>query len=197
MTTKLTSADIMALEDYAKVRADERQRVMALKRNRRIEIGPVATAYFECLETIRYQIHEMLRIEHGGPAQIREEIDAYGPLIPNGRELVATVMVEIDEPARRQRFLSRLGGFEETIWIEVGGHTVKAVPETDVDRTTADGKASSVQFLHFPFTDGAIDAFSLPKARVTIGIEHPEYRHMAVMPEAMRACLSEDFVPNS
>lgn len=197
MTTKLTSADIMALDDYAKVRAGERQRIMALKQNRRIGIGPVATAFFECLETIRYQIQEMLGIERGGEAQVREEIEAYGSLIPNGRELVATVMVEIDEPTRRQRFLSCLGGFEETVWIEVGGHTVKAVPETDIDRTTADGKASSVQFVHFPFADEAIDAFSEPGARVTIGIEHPEYRHMAVMPEVMRACLSEDFDSDS
>ena len=146
--------------------------------------------------TIRHQVHEMVHIERGGPEQVREEIGAYGSLVPNGRELVATLMVEIDDPVRRRRVLGRLGGFEDTVWIEVGGHTVRAVPETDLDRTTADGKASSVQFLHFPFPGEVITAFSAAGARVTIGIGHGEYQHMAVMPEAMRAALSADFTPD-
>jgi hypothetical protein len=196
MTTTLTAEDIMAAADYARVRRAERQRMIALKRDRRISIGPVATAYFENFDTIRHQVHEMVHIEHGGPAQVREEIEAYGPLVPNGRELVATLMVEIDDPVRRRRVLGRLGGFEDTVWVEVGGHTVRAVPETDLDRTTADGKASSVQFLHFPFHGEAITAFSAAGARVTIGIGHAEYHHMAVMPEAMRAALAADFTPD-
>ena len=196
MTATLTSEDIMAPADYARVRQAERQRMIALKRHRRISIGPVATAYFENFDTIRHQVHEMVHIEHGGPEQVREEIGAYGSLVPNGRELVATLMVEIDDPVRRRRVLGRLGGFEETVWIEVGGHTVRAVPETDLDRTTADGKASSVQFLHFPFPGEVITAFSAAGARVTIGIGHGEYQHMAVMPEAMRAALSADFTPD-
>jgi len=196
MTATLTSEDIMAPADYARVRQAERQRMIALKRHRRISIGPVATAYFENFDTIRHQVHEMVHIERGGPEQVREEIGAYGSLVPNGRELVATLMVEIDDPVRRRRVLGRLGGFEETVWIEVGGHTVRAVPETDLDRTTADGKASSVQFLHFPFPGEVITAFSAAGARVTIGIGHGEYQHMAVMPEAMRAALSADFTPD-
>ena len=196
MTATLTAEDIMAPADYARVRQAERQRMIALKRHRRISIGPVATAYFENFDTIRHQVHEMVHIERGGPEQVREEIGAYGSLVPNGRELVATLMVEIDDPVRRRRVLGRLGGFEDTVWIEVGGHTVRAVPETDLDRTTADGKASSVQFLHFPFPGEVITAFSAPGARVTIGIGHGEYQHMAVMPEAMRAALSADFTPD-
>ena len=196
MTATLTSEDIMAPADYARVRQAERQRMIALKRHRRISIGPVATAYFENFDTIRHQVHEMVHIERGGPEQVREEIGAYGSLVPNGRELVATLMVEIDDPVRRRRVLGRLGGFEDTVWIEVGGHTVRAVPETDLDRTTADGKASSVQFLHFPFPGEVITAFSAAGARVTIGIGHGEYQHMAVMPEAMRAALSADFTPD-
>ena len=196
MTAALTSEDIMAPADYARVRQAERQRMIALKRHRRISIGPVATAYFENFDTIRHQVHEMVHIERGGPEQVREEIGAYGSLVPNGRELVATLMVEIDDPVRRRRVLGRLGGFEDTVWIEVGGHTVRAVPETDLDRTTADGKASSVQFLHFPFPGEVITAFSAAGARVTIGIGHGEYQHMAVMPEAMRAALSADFTPD-
>ncbi len=196
MTAALTSEDIMAPADYARVRQAERQRLIALKRHRRISIGPVATAYFENFDTIRHQVHEMVHIERGGPEQVHEEIGAYGSLVPNGRELVATLMVEIDDPVRRRRVLGRLGGFEDTVWIEVGGHTVRAVPETDLDRTTADGKASSVQFLHFPFPGEVITAFSAAGARVTIGIGHGEYQHMAVMPEAMRAALSADFTPD-
>ena len=196
MTATLTSEDIMAPADYARVRQAERQRLIALKRHRRISIGPVATAYFENFDTIRHQVHEMVHIERGGPEQVHEEIGAYGSLVPNGRELVATLMVEIDDPVRRRRVLGRLGGFENTVWIEVGGHTVRAVPETDLDRTTADGKASSVQFLHFPFPGEVITAFSAAGARVTIGIGHGEYQHMAVMPEAMRAALSADFTPD-
>ncbi|MCY4429148.1 MAG: DUF3501 family protein [Rhodospirillales bacterium] len=196
MTATLTSEDIMAPADYARVRQAERHRMIALKRHRRISIGPVATAYFENFDTIRHQVHEMVHIERGGPEQVHEEIWAYGSLVPNGRELVATLMVEIDDPVRRRRGLGRLGGFEDTVWIEVGGHTVRAVPETDLDRTTADGKASSVQFLHFPFPGEVITAFSAAGARVTIGIGHGEYQHMAVMPEAMRAALSADFTPD-
>ncbi len=196
MITTLTFEDIMAAADYARVRGAERRRMIALKRHRRISIGPVATAYFENFDTIRHQVHEMVHIERGGAEQVREEIEAYGPLVPNGRELVATLMVEIDDPVRRRRVLGRLGGFEETVWIEVGGHSVRAVPETDLDRTTADGKASSVQFLHFPFPGEAITAFSAAGARVTIGIGHAEYHHMAVMPEAMRAALAADFTPD-
>ncbi len=196
MTATLTAEDIMAPADYARVRQAERQRMIALKRHRRISIGPVATAYFESFDTIRHQVHEMVHIERGGPEQVREEIGAYGSLVPNGRELVATLMVEIDDPVRRRRVLGRLGGFEDTVWIEVGGHTVRAVAETDLDRTTADGKASSVQFLHFPFPGEVITAFSAAGARVTIGIGHDEYQHMAVMPEAMRAALSADFTPD-
>ncbi len=193
MTAVLRPEDFLSAEAYSKIRAEERQRIVALKRNRRISIGPVATAYFENLDTIRYQIHEMVRIEGGGQEQLHEEIEAYGPLVPNGRELVATLMIEIDDPVRRRRVLGRLGGFEETVSIEIGEHSVRGVPETDLDRTTADGKASSVQFLHFPFSPEAIAAFVSTGARVTMGIEHAEYQHMAVMPEAMRAALSGDF----
>ena len=196
MAAVLTADAIMAAADYARVRRAERRRMVALKRHRRISIGPVATAYFENFDTIRHQVHEMVHVEQGGPGQVREELAAYGSLVPNGRELVATLMVEIDDPVRRRRVLGRLGGFEETVWIEVGGHTVRAVPEADLDRTTADGKASAVQFVHFPFPREAVAAFAAAGARVTIGIGHAEYQHMAVMPEATRAALAADFTPD-
>lgn len=135
----------------------------------------------------------MLYIEKGGEAQIEDELAAYGPMVPNGRELVATVMFEIDDRERRRRFLSKLGGVEETMFIRFDGHEVKGVPEQDVDRSTADGKASSVQFIHFPFTDEQIAAFRNTTGDVIIGFRHPQYAHMTVMPEATRASLAEDF----
>jgi hypothetical protein len=135
----------------------------------------------------------MLYIEKGGEAQIEDELRAYGPLIPNGRELVATVMFEIDDPVRRKAFLGRLGGVEETAFLRFAGETIRGVPEADVDRTTAEGKASSVQFIHFPFTDAQAAKFRAAGTEVVLGFSHPAYGHMSVMQEATRAALAADF----
>ena len=191
--TEITNADILPMEEFAKIRKTKRQELVAVKKNRRIAIGPDATCYFECYETMWWQIHEMLFIEKGGEAQIPDELAAYNPLIPKGQELVCTVMFEIDDPDRRAAILAKLGGVEETMFLEFSGQTVDGVPEADVDRTSADGKASSVQFIHFPFTADQIAAFREPGTAVTIGFRHPEYAHMTIMPEAVRAALSEDF----
>jgi hypothetical protein len=190
---QITHADILPPAEYAAKRGELRKQVVALKRNRRIEVGPVATFYFESFETMLQQIQEMLYIEKGGEEQIAGELAAYNPLIPNGRELTATVMFEIDDPVRRERFLARLGGVEETAFIKLDGETVKGVPEADQDRTTAAGKASSVQFIHFPFTPQQIALFREANRQVVIGFGHPEYSHMAVVPEAVRATLAQDF----
>ena len=195
MATKraLTRADILPPGEYAERRKEERARVLALKRDRRIEVGPVATFHFENRDTLWLQIHEMLHIEKGGEAQIEDELRAYNPLVPNGRELVATIMFEIDEPLRRKAFLDRLGGIENTAFLEFAGETVVGAPEQDVDRTTAEGKASSVQFVHFPFTAGQIAKFRTRDTRVVAGFKHDHYAHMAVMPERVRAALAKDF----
>ncbi len=195
MTTRheLTRADILPWAEYAKGRAEHRRRITAIKRNRRVEVGPYVTFYFESFETMWLQVQEMLHIERGGDAQIVEELAAYNPLIPKGRELVATFMIEIDDPLRRSRVLAGLGGIEETAFIEVGGARVAGKAETDQDRTTAEGKASSVQFVHFPFTDAEVAAFREPNARVILGLSHPNYSHMAVLSEATRAALAADF----
>lgn len=195
MTSKreITRDDIWSMERYAGERKQLRRALVDVKRNRRLEVGPVATFYFENYETMWAQIHEMLFIERGGEEQIADELSAYNPLIPKGRELVATVMFEIDDPQRRQAFLARLGGVEETAFIEVDGEKVVGVPEEDVDRTNAAGKASSVQFIHFPFTDAQAAAFRREGSRVIVGFAHPQYAHMMVMPEAVRAALAEDF----
>lgn len=189
----ITIADILPTAEYAKVRAESRRRIAARKRNRRVEVGPFVTFYFESFETIWLQIQEMIYIEKGDLDQAPGEIEAYNPLIPKGRELVATFMIEIDDPLRRKRVLSTLGGIEDTAFIEVNGEKVAALPETDQDRTTAEGKASSVQFVHFPFTDAQVAAFREPGARVLIGLTHQNYGHLAVIPEAVRAELAGDF----
>ncbi len=183
----------MAMDAYAAVRRDRRREAVALKRDRRMEVGPVAAFYFENYATMWHQVHEMLHIERGGEDQIADELAAYNPLIPQGRELVATVMFEIDDEARRRNFLARLGGVEETAFLRFAGEKVVGVPEADVDRTTADGKASAVQFIHFPFSDDQAAKFSAAGTEVIIGFDHPHYSHMAVMSEAVRASLAEDF----
>lgn len=193
MKHAIAREDIMDIEVYGRERPERRKRLTEVKRNRRLEVGPFATFYFESFETMLHQIHEMLYIEKGGEEQIADELAAYNPLIPNGSELVATVMFEIDEPVRRATALAKLGGVEETVTIRIGDQVVKGMPEADIDRTTAAGKASAVQFIHFPFTKEAIAAFREPGAQVLVGFDHPQYGHMAVMPEAVRAALAEDF----
>jgi hypothetical protein len=189
---ELTRDDILPMEQYVLERRQRRRKLVDVKRNRRIEVGPVCTVYFENYETMWNQVHEMLYIEKGGEEQIADELAAYNPLIPKGRELVATVMFEIDDPTRRKALLSRLGGVEETAFIEFDGETVTGVPEEDVDRTNAAGKASSVQFIHFPFTDEQARKFRQAGTRAVVGLKHPAYAHMAVMPEAVRQALADD-----
>jgi hypothetical protein len=190
---ELTPADILPWAEYAKERAEHRKRITAIKRNRRVEVGPYVTFYFENFDTMWSQVQEMLHIEKGGEAQIADELAAYNPLIPKGKELVATFMIEIDDALRRARVLAGLGGIEQTAFIEVGGERVAAKAEEDQDRTTAEGKASSVQFVHFSFTDAQIAAFKEANARVILGFTHPNYSHMAVLSEATRAALAGDF----
>ena len=188
----LTRADIIDTSAYTAARAEHRQRVLTLKRDRRVAVGPDAAFYFENRDTIWYQIQEMLRIERGGDAQIADELAAYNPLIPHGRELVATLMVEIDEPVRRAAVLGSLGGVEETTILQIDGDRIPGRAEQDVDRTNTDGKASSVQFVHFELTDAQAAAMKTPGVAVFLGIEHPNYGHMARLAPAVCAALAGD-----
>jgi hypothetical protein len=190
---EITPADILPIAEYGKQRADLRKAIVAKKKLRRIEVGTASTFYFECYETMLQQVQEMLFIEKGGAAQLVDELEAYNPLIPNGTELVATVMFEIDDPIRRTRFLARIGGVENHMFIRLGADLVRGVPEDDQERTNEAGKASSVHFVHFPFTADQIKAFKQPGTQVLIGFDHPEYSHMAVMSEAVRNELAGDF----
>ncbi len=191
--TALTVADIIPPEQYAPNRSDWKRKIGAIKRNRRVAVGPHVTFYFENRDTMWLQVQEMIYIEKGGMAQAKDELEAYNPLIPNGSELTATFMIEIDDPIRRKNVLDQLGGIEETAFIRIGGETIKGLPETDQDRTTADGKASSVQFVHFPFTPVLIAAFRSGQGEVLLGFTHPRYGHMALVSDDVRAALSQDF----
>ena len=190
---KIDASAIVPLVEYGKQRGERRKRVAEIKKDRRMEVGPYATFYFECYETMLHQVHEMLFIEKGGAEQLPDELSAYNPLIPQGRELVATVMFEIDDPVRRARVLSELGGIENTAFVRVGSETIRGVPEDDQERSREDGKASSVQFIRFPFTPAAIAAFKSGAGDVVVGFDHPNYGHMAMMPAAVRKALAADF----
>ena len=192
MKHQISREDLIPLDQYARERRDHARRIAALKKNRRVSIGPDATFYFESFETMWFQIHEMLHIEKGGEEQIAGELEAYNPLVPNGRELVATMMIEIPDPDRRAAVLAKLGGIEETATLTIDGEAIKGIPEEDADRTNAAGKASSVQFVHFPFTELHAAAFHRPGADVVLALSHPEYRHMAGLPEDVRAALAND-----
>lgn len=191
----ITRDHILEVGLYEADRARHRREIAEIKKSRRLAVGPSAMFHFECFATIWYQIQEMVRIEKGGEAQIADELAVYDPLVPKGAELTATVMFEIVDEVRRDRLLSVLGGVEQTMTIAFAGETVRGVPEDDVERSRADGKASSVHFMHFPFTSGQIEKFRHPGTQVTVGITHQNYGHLALLPEAMRLTLAEDFDP--
>ena len=169
--------DIMPLNIYTSQRKELRKKILDFKKNRRIPIGPYATFYFESFETMLAQVQEMLYIEKGGDEQLKDELTAYNPLVPDGKELTATLMFEIDNPVSRAAFLGKVGGIEEKVYMKVDGELIKAVPEEDVDRTSSEGKASSVQFIHFKFNDEQIKKFRLDSSNIEIGIDHNEYSH--------------------
>ena len=193
MKHEITKADILSLADYAKVRDKKRASVIEMKRNRRLSVGPYATFYFENYDTMWLQVHEMLRIEKGGDEQLADELRAYNPMIPKGQELTATVMFEIPDAGQRAKVLAGLGGVENTMELRFAGEVVKGKAEQDLDYTSEEGKASSVQFLHFAFTPQQIAKFRLPDTEVVVAITHPNYGHMAVLPHPVKEELGKDF----
>ena len=190
---EIQKSDIMPLDAYIKNRKELRKNIVNFKKNRRVALGPYATFYFESYETMLAQVQEMLYIEKGGDEQLHDELIAYNPLIPNGKELTATLMFEIDNPISRAAFLGKVGGIEEMVFMKINGETVKAVPEEDVDRTSAEGKASSVQFIHFNFTDEQIQKFKSNDVNIELGMDHKEYSHTTKLSKENIASLSADF----
>ena len=190
---EIQKEDIMPLDTYIKQRRELRKNIVEFKKYRRISLGPYATFYFESYETMLAQVQEMLYIEKGGDEQLKDELNAYNPLIPNGKELIATLMFEIDNPVSRAAFLGKVGGIEEKVFMKVDGDVVKAVPEEDVDRTSAEGKASSVQFIHFKFNEQQIEKFKSGLLNVEISIDHKEYSHSAKLSDLTVKSLTADF----
>lgn len=185
-------ADLIPAGEYPQRRAEARKAIAALKKNRRVEVGPIATFFFENYDTIRHQIQEMLHIEKGGEAQLADEIEAYAPLIPQGNELVATVMFEVDDEIRRKVLLLKIGGIENHAFVKIGNELVRGTPDPYRENTSPEGKASSVQFFNFRLSQAQADAFRDPTVQVLIGFDHPNYGHIAVLPEAVRAALAGD-----
>ena len=140
------------------------------------------------------QVQEMLHIEKGGDEQLKDELTAYNPLVPNGKELTATLMFEIDNPISRGLFLGKVGGIEEKIFIKIDNETVNAIPEDDVDRTSAEGKASSVHFIHFKFNEDQISKMKSGNISIELGINHREYSHITKLTEDNIKSLSADFI---
>ena len=188
--------DIMPLDVYTVQRKDIRKKIVDFKKNRRIPLGPYATFYFESYETMLAQVQEMLYIEKGGDEQLKDELTAYNPLVHNGKELTATLMFEIDNPVSRADFLGKVGGIEEKVYMKVSGDLIKAVPEEDVDRTSAEGKASSVQFIHFKFNDDQINKFKSNSFEIELGIDHNEYSHSTKLTKATVNSLISDLEIN-
>ena len=190
---EIQKEDIMPLDVYIKSRKELRKNIVEFKKDRRVAIGPYATFYFESFETMLAQVQEMLYIEKGGDEQLKDELIAYNPLVPNGQELTATLMFEIDNPVSRATFLGKVGGIEEKVFMKIDGELIKAMPEEDVDRTSTDGKASSVQFIHFIFNNEQIKKFKSNSCPIELGIDHNEYSHTAKLNDNTIKSLSADF----
>ena len=191
---QIEKEDLIPADIYAKNRKQIRKDLVEFKKNRRIALGPYATFYFESFETMVAQVQEMLHIEKGGDEQLKDELIAYNPLVPNGKELTATLMFEIDNPISRGAFLGKVGGIEEKIFMKIDNEVIVAVPEDDVERTSAAGKASSVQFIHFKMNDDQIAKFKLGSSNVELGINHKDYTHTTKLSEDNVKSLSADFI---
>jgi hypothetical protein len=192
-TRQITASDLIPDDDYARERRERRQALLPVKRLRRVSLGPVCTFIFENFDTMLFQVQEMLLTERGGAEQVADELAAYNPLIPQGSELVATVMFEIDDEVRREATLARLGGVEDTFFLQVGAERAAGVPEGDIERTRDDGKTSSVHFLRFPLTAEQVARFRDPSTQILVGSGHEGYSHLAGLTPATRAELAKDF----
>ena len=189
---EITRADLLDFDEYLAVRKERKSLISGIKKNRRISVGPDATFYFESFDTMLHQIQEMLYIERGGEEQVDDELNAYNSLIPNGKELVATLMFEIDNVQRRTEFLSRLGGVEKKIKLVLNDEVIDGVPELDIERTNESGKTSSIHFIHFPLNESQSKKFKDLKTSVTLGIDHEKYGHIAQFPDIFQEALSKD-----
>ncbi|MAH78315.1 MAG: DUF3501 family protein [Rickettsiales bacterium TMED254] len=188
----INESDIVDIDTYIKNRSSIKKNIFEIKKNRRVQVGPHATFYFESYDTMLYQIQEMIYIERGGREQLLDELKAYNPMVPNGSELVATLMFEIGNENKRKEFLNSAGGIENKIYFSLDKKViVKALPEDDTERTNEYGKTSSVHFLHFNF-ENHIEEFKNSR-EIIIGFEHKNYKHTATISESVKKSLVKDF----
>jgi hypothetical protein len=183
----------MTLEAYAKARQEFRAQVMAHKKNRKVHLGENVTLIFEDELTIRYQIQEMLRVEKIFEEEgILDELEAYGPLVPDGSNWKATMMIEYPDPLERAARLAELLGIEDKVWVRANGHDpVYAIADEDLERETAE-KTSSVHFLRFELARDMIEALR-QGASLSMGISHPAYEIPSVaITAAVRNSLLDD-----
>lgn len=192
MKTKITTADVLDPKEFAAIRQEKRKEIVSLKKNKRLFVGPDMTIYFENYATIWWQIHEMLHIEKGGPAQIEDELLAYNPLIPQGQDLVATLMIEIDDPVKRLQMLKKLGSIENHILLRFKNHRIYAVPTDADDRTTADGKTSAVHFIRWTLSSDQIFDFKEKNQDIILEITHDFYPHKQIISESLRENIALD-----
>jgi len=193
MKRQITKEDLLSLEEFTKIRSQKRQEILAIKKNRRVILGPEATLFFENFDTLWWQIQEMLYIEKGGEAQIADELSVYNPLMPQGQELVATFMIEIDDPIRRAQVLGSLGGIEYHLSMRFASHILVAIPEENPNRTTDSGKTSAIHFIRWVFTPEQVADFSKPQQDIIIEVTHPQFRFKTRLVEAVRLALRKDF----
>src|SRR5260370_31601733 len=170
---QLTRAGILPLDEYVRIRTQPRRETTELKRRRRVEVGPFATFYFENFATMWQQVQEMLYIEKGGDEQLADELEAYNPLIPQGDELVATVMFEVEDPARRAAVLARLGGIEDRAFIDPAGERIRGEPDPTHENTSPEGKASAVQFIRLPSPPHQLPPFKQPGPPISVSFDPP------------------------
>jgi len=189
---KIERSSLLTLEAYAKQRTDFRRRVIEHKLRRRVFLGEHVALHFEDELTVRYQVQEMLRAERTfEESGIQDELDAYNPLIPDGSNLKATMMIEFPDPVERSAWLARLIGIEDCVWIQVEGCAkVWAIADEDLDRETAD-KTSAVHFVRFELVEEMARTLKYGVG-LTVGVDHPEYCIEVVLPLATRNALAED-----
>jgi hypothetical protein len=190
---RITRESLMPLETYARERVEFRARVMAHKKTRMVHLGGNVTLIFEDELTMRYQIQEMLRAERIFEAEgIQEELDAYNPLVPDGSNWKATMLIEYPDVEERGRMLARLIGIEDRVWVQVGGRPrVYAIADEDLERENAE-KTSSVHFLRFELDRAAAQAVK-QGAAVAVGVDHPHYRAtIEELDPAVRGSLAGD-----
>jgi hypothetical protein len=190
---KLVETDLLSLERYSRERADFRARVMAHKKNRQLNVGPNTLWLFEDRLTVQYQVQEMLRTERIFEAEgIAEELAAYNPLIPDGRNWKVTLLIEFPDPEVRRVQLEKLRGVEDRCWVQVSGFPrLHAIADEDLEREN-ETKTSAVHFLRFELEEPMVAALK-GGATLAAGVDHPDYQHqIAALPDNVRAALLAD-----